>query len=100
SFGSRCPPFPYTTLFRSDVGGRAAEPDAGRCASTRARSAAAAASADPLPAQLHRLRRRVARDEVRAGGDQLAAGGEEPVARLLRSEEHTSELQSRVDLVC
>src|SRR5206468_12966753 len=49
------------------------------------------------PARLHAAARRRHRDDVlHERGDPLPAGGE----RLLRSEEHTSELQSRSDLVC
>src|SRR5690349_23266450 len=46
--------------------------------------------------------RRGPRDaQARAGGGQRARGGHRLLARAgLRSEEHTSELQSRRDLVC
>src|SRR2546430_3486925 len=83
----RSPLFPYTTLFRSlDAGGKA--------------GAAAAAQ----PGSLHRiddlLARRLLPQQplphlIAADG---AVGGERP--RALRSEEHTSELQSQSNLVC
>src|SRR5438105_11144582 len=63
--------FPYTTLFRSILGGNT--------------------TLDRMPAWLqHATARRRTMDAHRlSGGD-----------AQLRSEEHTSELQSRVDLVC
>src|SRR3712207_8558051 len=63
--------FPYTTLFRSRARGH-----------------------DPLPRhpQLHCLKRAV----VAAGG----GGAAQRAVRAARSEEHTSELQSRQYLVC
>src|SRR5687768_18098170 len=79
--------FPYTTLFRSagaDAGGRAAD--------------------------RFRDRRRLARGsggEVRHAGEgsdrahgEGAAGAAAPGRLVDRSEEHTSELQSRLHLVC
>src|SRR5699024_11827991 len=41
-------------------------------------------------------------DGLPVGAGELRGGGEDhlPVVRVLRSEEHTSELQSRFDLVC
>src|SRR5438105_5572194 len=64
--------FPYTTLFRSVLQAGQALPGADQL---RPRSAA--------------VSRRRQRDPLRPVG-----------VRLRRSEEHTSELQSRVDLVC
>src|SRR5206468_11740084 len=69
--------FPYTTLFRSRADGRGA-----RALEHRGRGHAA-----------HR-----ARDAFRAGV--LAQPLRRRVRRSDRSEEHTSELQSRSDLVC
>src|SRR5438105_10294993 len=75
----RLPPrstlFPYTTLFRS-------------CEKRSARH----------PPDAHRF-------VAAGGGDALAVGEERhghnaAAVSLVRSEEHTSELQSRVDLVC
>src|SRR2546422_4092104 len=71
--------FPYTTLFRSVV----ARPDVG--------SDAVCASATLLSDRELERARRFAFDSDR---------GRYVVARALRSEEHTSELQSRLHLVC
>src|SRR5438067_10329697 len=72
--------FPYTTLFRSADGGGTALP----------RRVALRAQGDqrPADAELHRL-----------GDADLRLHGRRPAGDL-RSEEHTSELQSRFDLVC
>src|SRR2546422_5343553 len=69
--------FPYTTLFRSRGAGRC-RTGPGGC---RARHRGAAAAALPV--------------SVRAAADRAHLS--EP---LVRSEEHTSELQSRLHLVC
>src|SRR5690349_23439880 len=72
--------FPYTTLFRSDLDG-------------------ARVGVDVRPQPLERLAvaaARVVASGQRARVDDLAVHAE----RLARSEEHTSELQSRRDLVC
>src|SRR5690349_23816329 len=66
--------FPYTTLFRSAEGHRGAE--------------------DRFLADQQRRHERV--EPV----DQTADGHADPAHRFRRSEEHTSELQSRRDLVC
>src|SRR3712207_7660453 len=74
--------FPYTTLFRSrrrGGGGRRVCRPVDRLAPARARP-------------------RRARDG--AGGRRLRARAERAQRRVLRSEEHTSELQSRQYLVC
>src|SRR2546421_1207219 len=72
--------FPYTTLFRSAVGGRRLE-------------------RRPRHARLHH-HQRVGVEVARLGVEfQLEALGEE-LSHGDRSEEHTSELQSRSDLVC
>src|SRR5438067_8654756 len=65
--------FPYTTLFRS---GRALR----RCAGMR----------EIARGEIHRPRMAAAAAEARR----------RPALRKVRSEEHTSELQSRFDLVC
>src|SRR2546422_8165821 len=78
--------FPYTTLFRS-----------GRCASassSRSRgNASIAGRYEPRPEGDHREGRGVGRGARRRGHRHARA-------RVLRSEEHTSELQSRLHLVC
>src|SRR3712207_8634858 len=77
--------FPYTTLFRSFR--RAHPPDAGGDAG----SARSDAGGDPAcrPRLAHRL-----------GGGGLDDGGDGRAFAPARSEEHTSELQSRQYLVC
>src|SRR2546422_6976491 len=71
--------FPYTTLFRSGPGDPAARADAVR---------------GDVPAAHHRAAR--ARRSAAPGGERAV-----PRADVLdRSEEHTSELQSRLHLVC
>src|SRR5207249_10173988 len=84
--------FPYTTLFRSALpevlladlppvlAGRDPQPDPVRAVHHRAVGAA-----------VHPVLLRVAHDHQVVGAD---------VAPAVRSEEHTSELQSRFDLVC
>src|SRR2546429_2599486 len=67
--------FPYTTLFRSDRPGR------GKCPGGDGRG----------------LRLRADRSPLRIP---LRSDGEARLGRFLRSEEHTSELQSRLHLVC
>src|SRR2546427_4485481 len=72
--------FPYTTLFRSldDVPAR----PRGRAGALRRR------------AEADRVRRPGGHLQDPAGGQQAAAG------EVIRSEEHTSELQSQSNLVC
>src|SRR5438105_5623583 len=75
--------FPYTTLFRSLIAGQ----------DTKTLTAKATALLERLGLK-ERLDHRPS--ELSGGEQQRTA-----VARaLIRSEEHTSELQSRVDLVC
>src|SRR3712207_7095047 len=76
--------FPYTTLFRSG------------------RGPAEVTGPPPLLDQARRHDVDAARHEDVVGGDHPVAEGERDVARpqLRRSEEHTSELQSRQYLVC
>src|SRR5256885_12901001 len=77
--------FPYTTLFRSP------------CRARRLRRAADAGRGRALQPLLRRDRTRPPRREGK--GDRLprSRGGQ---ATALRSEEHTSELQSPCNLVC
>src|SRR5207247_10717814 len=89
------PPFPYTTLFRSLSARRCVDGrETGRFSGHRA-----GGSAGHVP---HRL----VGDRGPRGGPlsqvvpQAVPGAAAEVTGKLRSEEHTSELQSRVDLVC
>src|SRR2546422_1408709 len=77
--------FPYTTLFRS----RSA---AARTAVAIAPASAPSASAPPAHAATHPLGVRSA--------TMHPPGAEPPPEKVERSEEHTSELQSRLHLVC
>src|SRR3712207_8048421 len=71
--------FPYTTLFRSDLGGAIGIEEG-------------AALGGPAPSQL--------RGAGLSGGDDGLQEGQALGLQLGRSEEHTSELQSRQYLVC
>src|SRR2546422_5351426 len=77
--------FPYTTLFRSDLAHRLQIPEL---------------NSDRMPREdlgrLGQLRRRL---ELAVGVDDLGSALALGLG-LLRSEEHTSELQSRLHLVC
>src|SRR3712207_7305643 len=73
--------FPYTTLFRSTSRGREARPRTSRGSSPATPSASPTCSS-----------------ATRRARDPRAATG--PSTRRRRSEEHTSELQSRQYLVC
>src|SRR2546422_4684943 len=78
--------FPYTTLFRS----RATGPGGGRSPPSVAPAGSAAPARDPCP-----------RRATRGGGRRRRRAGGAPSPTLgTRSEEHTSELQSRLHLVC
>src|SRR2546422_1270887 len=66
--------FPYTTLFRSQV--------------------------DDVGAELHRVHDPLRGDRGREGVRAADLHGQDPRRRGDRSEEHTSELQSRLHLVC
>src|SRR5690349_24169482 len=71
--------FPYTTLFRSVAGTRDPTGDGGALRGDVRRRAEGARHDDRVREDPHRVRQ---------------------ADRLVRSEEHTSELQSRRDLVC
>src|SRR3712207_8642737 len=93
----RLPPrstlFPYTTLFRSRGDRRVAEPPrAPRAGPRRAARAALLLGLPRLPGP-----RRAAQA---LHGDADRRGDRRLPHRVLRSEEHTSELQSRQYLVC
>src|SRR5699024_11515084 len=85
-----CPPspspFPYTTLFRSGSEETASASSRGEAPSARTASASTRCSSGRVRAD------RARRAEV-APAARAASGP-------IRSEEHTSELQSRFDLVC
>src|SRR3712207_7485546 len=82
--------FPYTTLFRSARDGRGRpHPRAGRG------EREPAAPHRPAPARAGR-----GRPMSMGGKPGLTHVGEDGEARMVRSEEHTSELQSRQYLVC
>src|SRR5207249_6765796 len=90
-----CPPprstlFPYTTLFRSPVQD-APRPTCNRCQATYVKN-------EELQAYLKRVppATMVADQQVRA----INVGKSNVDIGVVRSEEHTSELQSRFDLVC
>src|SRR3712207_8747638 len=83
--------FPYTTLFRSAVGGRVnATTFEGEALAVDIRRVAVPVEAAQVPGSFHTT----LNDVAEAGGVQWAVGS------ATRSEEHTSELQSRQYLVC
>src|SRR3712207_6877818 len=83
----RSTPFPYTTLFRS------------RAARARERAAGDARAALPPRARAHREREEAAL-RPRARRHRSRERRRAAQHRFARSEEHTSELQSRQYLVC
>src|SRR5206468_11801190 len=89
--------FPYTTLFRSDHAGDGLRPRSG----AREEAPRRRGLRERLPDRHLRLPApRLSRGAGDGRGDRrlLAARGAQAAAH--RSEEHTSELQSRSDLVC
>src|SRR5206468_5220220 len=80
------PLFPYTTLFRSRQRPRIARRDAGARHLREPGGLFRVVSRVPLLSRLHRSRLGLRRGGIGRG--------------RVRSEEHTSELQSRSDLVC
>src|SRR5690606_41991376 len=85
--------FPYTTLFRSEGGGESAEQREERHEEARPRERVAK----------HVFQRAEPDDrQSRVGGAHCRtdAVGEQRRVAVRRSEEHTSELQSRENLVC
>src|SRR5256884_2180729 len=77
--------FPYTTLFRSSRSGPLSPPNSKRAAPVSIKSFPPRSTISSAAVCAHRLR------SVSAG---------EQIKRAARSEEHTSELQSRLHLVC
>src|SRR5207302_3807076 len=95
----RSPPFPYTTLFRSTLAAdEAYAPEPGRDAAQSCvpEETFAAAPRDPAEAILVKYLSR--RFLIAAEATERMVGA--PRQILHRSEEHTSELQSRENLVC
>src|SRR3712207_8643256 len=86
----RAPLFPYTTLSQS-AGRRS--PRGGRRAGTRRRS-------QPTRAGIDRNSSLVQSTSVRSIHPPVSASTAAPTAPTARSEEHTSELQSRQYIVC
>src|SRR5262249_56077920 len=89
----RLPLFPYTTLFRSDLGDGGSAPVGGLCSRQELRLAMLEAQVVTAPAEelewfVHETD---ALKKVRSAA---------PVEARLRSEEHTSELQSLTNLLC
>src|SRR5207249_9192515 len=82
------PLFPYTTLFRS---GHAVGQERRRFA-----------SGEPYRSERRGQREGCVQSRIgqAPGAGEAKRDRQPPVARVLRSEEHTSELQSRFDLVC
>src|SRR5207247_7807517 len=93
----RPPPFPYTTLFRSEVAMQDARPvpgpeDEGCPDADRLLSAPVVEGARHLALLVEGQRALL--------GEPLQQHVAQEQGPVVRSEEHTSELQSRVDLVC
>src|SRR3989442_11622529 len=81
--------FPYTTLFRSRIGQDVRRASTGGGTRCRFRSVGSA-----------RLSTDVGQRPVELSGGATRRKAQQVVGRHLRSEEHTSELQSRPHLVC
>src|SRR2546422_2936664 len=93
--------FPYTTLFRSlvvleHVVARARGREEHRVTRTRGTPG----PRDHVVERRAPLERHLALQVLLDERPRLAVGDHEPALRLERSEEHTSELQSRLHLVC
>src|SRR5687768_17991892 len=87
----QAPLFPYTTLFRSKrrSRGRASTRGLFLCPEAHLRLRLATKQDDPISESPHKQRR----EEERCASQARSSGS-------TRSEEHTSELQSRLHLVC
>src|SRR5207253_10837481 len=88
--------FPYTTLFRSDCCPQ-------RLGNTRSRVSCSSTSPGGVPLRrcaMDTLFAKVAGLDVHLKGIQCAVRSRQESGKLIRSEEHTSELQSRGHLVC
>src|SRR5947207_6641321 len=82
--------FPYTTLFRSVLGVLGEDTPEHMIARLRQQATAYEADGRPVQPALHLI----------ATVAQAAAGDDGMYRMRMRSEEHTSELQSHSDLVC
>src|SRR2546430_3142620 len=89
--------FPYTTLFRSRELPRGAR-DRRTTAGDRARAAGPGSGRDQIGIALDHAH--ALGGEAEVIGDNLSVGRRMPLPGRLRSEEHTSELQSQSNLVC
>src|SRR3989449_9034598 len=90
--------FPYTTLFRSPLG---QELDVVRGRAGALRDARDRGAVDLEPVGERGLHDPLEEDAAALPADGRDQDGEEPrVTHAVRSEEHTSELQSRLHLVC
>src|SRR5690606_41719834 len=89
------PRCPYTTLFRSDRHAARRQDDLPQAAASGAETGAATGARD-----LPHVRRRQARGHRRGTAEPPPRGVLPALPRTERSEEHTSELQSRENLVC
>src|SRR5206468_12446487 len=87
------PLFPYTTLFRSRLAQVSSCP-------TPIGLFRAASAPSPAPSSAPRRRLRDCRHDSHQPPVRVPPGSASIVLRATRSEEHTSELQSRSDLVC
>src|SRR5207253_10005431 len=92
--------FPYTTLFRSQCVSRALGQYLVRARPLLCRQAPPRAKVRARKAPRARSEPRVRRHSVRFGGDETIRVLPSRRIRKGRSEEHTSELQSRGHLVC
>src|SRR5207247_9370311 len=91
---------PYTTLFRSRADPEVAEDARARGEKRRARRRAGAGARDREEVEAAPVAAEIEDDATALGRDPLHRAVQEVagVALAIRSEEHTSELQSRVDL--
>src|SRR5258708_39773494 len=90
--------FPYTTLFRSDIEPRESEAEAFRFGGALLLPREVAYKAIQRPVTLHELAMVKAKFGISIAA--LVRRCDGPLDRLVRSEEHTSELQSPDHLVC
>src|SRR5207249_11914843 len=94
------PPFPYTTLFRSVFALTASAPDLCRPAFTWLKNSQLEDGSWGWFGKGTPEETAYAVQALMTAPAETIAAMTEPLARAARSEEHTSELQSRFDLVC